>query len=203
MQTASVHWTTYVQTFAVIASTIGTFVYVYFTYHIMKWAVGQAKANIELQKLSIESAGQSKAANDNDIANRLLGDAVLLLLGARFSAAGLDELREAEKFLTDMASNWRTLLRQSLPGEVRVRLQEAWDSVTVAVISTAQVRRTLDEASDQVQIAAALQALDISREQVAWQLVALVREAYGANAASSVLKAVRAIYPEVSENDKI
>jgi tryptophan synthase alpha subunit len=54
MQTASVHWTTYVQTFAVIASTIGTFVYVYFTYHIMKWAVGQGQAARDVAKLTSE-----------------------------------------------------------------------------------------------------------------------------------------------------
>lgn len=53
MQTAPVHWTTYVQTFAVIASTVGTFVYVYFTYHIMKWAVDQGRASIEVAELTL------------------------------------------------------------------------------------------------------------------------------------------------------
>jgi hypothetical protein len=39
-----VHWTTYLQTFAGIASTIGTFVYVYYTYHIMKRTVDESAA---------------------------------------------------------------------------------------------------------------------------------------------------------------
>jgi len=56
-----VHWTTYVQTFAVIASMVGTFVYVYFTYHIMKWAVGQGQAAVEVSRLTIEEAGLRKA----------------------------------------------------------------------------------------------------------------------------------------------
>jgi hypothetical protein len=53
MQTEAVHWTTYVQTFAVIVSTIGTFLYVWFTYHIMKWAVDQGKASIEVAELTL------------------------------------------------------------------------------------------------------------------------------------------------------
>ena len=49
----AVHWTTYVQTFAIIASTIGTFVYVYFTYHIMKWAVAGSQATMDVAKMSL------------------------------------------------------------------------------------------------------------------------------------------------------
>lgn len=52
---APVHWTTYVQTFAVIASTIGTFVYVWFTYHIMKWAVGEGKSAVKLAEHQIQN----------------------------------------------------------------------------------------------------------------------------------------------------
>jgi hypothetical protein len=48
-----VHWATYVQTVMVVLSTIGTFVYVYFTYHIMKWAVGQGKASMDVAQLAL------------------------------------------------------------------------------------------------------------------------------------------------------
>jgi hypothetical protein len=49
---APVHWTTYVQTFAVIASTIGTFVYMWFTYHIMKRAIDQGRAAMRMAEFT-------------------------------------------------------------------------------------------------------------------------------------------------------
>lgn len=62
---APVHWTTYVQTIMVVLSTIGTFVYVWFTYHIMKWAVGEGQAAIEQARASASVAeAQSKALSD-------------------------------------------------------------------------------------------------------------------------------------------
>jgi hypothetical protein len=50
---APVHWTTYVQTFAAIAAAIGTFVYVVFTYHIMKWAIGQGRSAAKMSDLAM------------------------------------------------------------------------------------------------------------------------------------------------------
>jgi hypothetical protein len=52
-----VRWTTYVQTFAVIASTIGTFVYVYFTYHI----IFRAKVSFPLTDRPLHDRGGGAA----------------------------------------------------------------------------------------------------------------------------------------------
>jgi len=59
MQAQPVHWTTYVQTFAVIASTIGTFVYVYFTYHIMKKAIDQGRAAMRMAEFTLASSASA------------------------------------------------------------------------------------------------------------------------------------------------
>ena len=56
----AIHWTTYVQTFAAVAATIGTFVYVWFTYHIMKWAVGQGKAGLAIARNTLEQQRAKK-----------------------------------------------------------------------------------------------------------------------------------------------
>lgn len=52
--TAPVHWTTYAALIVSVLSMVGTFVYVAFTYHIMKWAVGQGQAARDVAKLSSE-----------------------------------------------------------------------------------------------------------------------------------------------------
>src|SRR5436309_12730553 len=89
----SVHWTTYVQTFAVIASTVGTFIYVYFTYHIMKWAVGQGAAALNLSKLADLDAAAKRAVVDDRI-QRLVFNVIKSCLYGVLAGVARDALVE-------------------------------------------------------------------------------------------------------------
>ncbi len=121
---APVHWTTYVQTFAVIASTIGTFVYVYFTYHIMKWAVGQGQAAVEVSRLTVEEARLRKAILDDKVGALLLEIAILCqlvpLLGTDAETAVPYWLSESK--LSELVTRLHELRNSQVDAELRQEL---------------------------------------------------------------------------------
>jgi len=118
---ATVHWTTYVQTFAMIASTVGTFVYVWFTYHIMKWAVGQGQAAVEVSKLTVEEAQLRKAILDDKVGALLLEIAILCqlvpLLGTDAEAAVPYWL--SERKLSELVTRLHELRNSQVDVELR------------------------------------------------------------------------------------
>jgi hypothetical protein len=67
-----VHWTTYAALTVSVLSTIGTFVYVWFTYKIMKSAVDQGLSAATVSKLTVEDAQLQRAAMDDKVKDLLL-----------------------------------------------------------------------------------------------------------------------------------
>jgi hypothetical protein len=129
---APVHWTTYVQTFAVIASTIGTFVYVYFTYHIMKWAVGQGQAAIDQMR-------RKQSLIDTYVQGTLAGDLFrLFAFSPRLDGVSTEEymaeLLRLEAMLTPMLINWEHLLEQEISTSLREPLMQACSVLRGAVM---------------------------------------------------------------------
>lgn len=166
---APVHWTTYVQTFAVIASTIGTFVYVYFTYHIMKWAVGQGKATMKAATLTLEDERLRREkwlADASRFTSETAQSLELAITGMRIKDDAIDvrsrltnlkfilqpRLELIEEFVND----------SSMPERILRPLQSAL-SVGEAVMSVVNGRATF---SDPEKAREALPAINLFREEL-------------------------------------
>ncbi|HYK01321.1 MAG TPA: hypothetical protein VE974_06165 [Thermoanaerobaculia bacterium] len=124
MQSDSVHWTTYVQTVAVIASTIGTFLYVYFTYHIMKWAIDQGKVSVQQTELAIAEMSERREAADAGVGVSLMLDcARLQRLRSALRTVPLCDPWESTgqpiAKIEELHARWMSLLQRELPREVR------------------------------------------------------------------------------------
>lgn len=135
---APIHWTTYIQTVAVIGSTIGTFVYVYFTYHIMKWAVGQGRAAIRAAEVTVEDArlkrelwlrqcveitgrsGTAVAATRRALGNAYTDYEILVALnGARLSIVSLRDKFRLFNQESEMPASILDVMGEVLPASQR------------------------------------------------------------------------------------
>jgi hypothetical protein len=156
MQTSppTVHWTTYVQTGMVVLSTIGTFVYVWFTYHIMKWAVGQGKATVELAEVSVDDLRRRLAVVDSATANGVLQDTFHLgaILG-KLKHAGPDELlavvTSSENEISEFLSGWEARSNEPMAVNVRQLLSVPFNTlaIVVMVLNAQLFDEPIDEAS--------------------------------------------------------
>jgi hypothetical protein len=84
-----VHWTIYAALIVSGLSMVGTFVYVWFTYRIMKIAVGQGKAAVEVSRLTVKEARLQRARVDDKL-KTLLGEinimcAMATLVGSEYT----------------------------------------------------------------------------------------------------------------------
>lgn len=147
-----VHWTTYVQTFAVIASTIGTFVYVWFTYHIMTWAVGQGKASVELSEVSVEELRRRLAVVDISVGNALIADlARLERIMVQLEKGSGDDLplvvERAEEELREILRNWE--IRSTEPMAINVRQLLSVPAMALGTVVLVMNAQLFDEGIDE------------------------------------------------------
>ncbi|HXH93562.1 MAG TPA: hypothetical protein VNN25_18415 [Thermoanaerobaculia bacterium] len=148
-----VHWTTYLQTIMVVLSTIGAFVYVYFTYHIMKWAVGQGKASVELAEISIEDTRRRLALVDNAVGNGLFQDLFRLeAINLRLERSPVDGLAvtvsECEEEIRGLLRAWEIRANEPIAANVRQLLSVPANVIGIVLAANAPLFGTeLDDAS--------------------------------------------------------
>jgi hypothetical protein len=111
----------------VVLSTIGTFVYVYFTYHVMKWAVGQGQAGIKLSELAIAETERRRNRIDFLARNFVTGSFSEFArrvndLGAVAPDQVTGVMREIAEYLGQITATWTDIGAQDIDASLREQM---------------------------------------------------------------------------------
>jgi hypothetical protein len=134
------HWSTLAQGLFAFLTFVATVVYVGFTYHIMKWAVGQGKAGIELANLTIADAKRRRERLDETAAAFVLdSDFGFAVTVTRIVDAPSERLAERlakmEKFLDRFHREWAPIASTDIDN----RLLDAMDSLLQVTGNLAEI----------------------------------------------------------------
>ena len=121
---AVTHWSVLAQGVLSFLTFVATGICVYFTYHIMKWAIDQSRSGIELTRLSIEDIQRRRARVDGDVLQFLvvaLAQMEILLLMLKHSATRdlPAQLNGLKRTVDDIESRWQEILGWDIGSSLR------------------------------------------------------------------------------------
>jgi hypothetical protein len=140
-----IHWTTYAALIVSVLSVVGTFVYVWFTYHIMKWAVRSSAAATKM-------AGLAVAARDDELVRYAveLADIIHVAVRAFGAVAMSTESVDANSFLMAARSSFDPIravnerMRNALRGDIPLELLPRMRAVCARVDALVDEIDTVD-----------------------------------------------------------
>jgi hypothetical protein len=134
---------------AQILGTAGTLVYVYFTFQIMKWAVGQGKKSIELAEWHIEEAKNRRAAFESRVHAFVVERYfyVLQLLRQYRTAKLLENAYEDDGVMKEVSRGWDEISEVEMPLATREAVEAANDALKglALLVVSRRVEDALDE----------------------------------------------------------